>query len=167
VSFRETLEKNKTGFTIAAAVITVIAIGYLFYSSLSSGAPDGGPPDQYYFSTDDGASYFAADMKKVPPFDSGGKVAVRAYVYTCDGGKTNYVAYLERFTDASKKQMEAMIAQGKVTPLELAPVSFSGSLVKLPKSERWIPQSSPAAMQILDAPCPGTKSIENKEPVNP
>jgi hypothetical protein len=167
VGFRETLEKNKTAFTIGAAAITVLAIGYLFYSGLSSGAPGDGVPSKYYFSTDDGATFFADDMKKVPPFQSNGKEAVRAYVYTCDGGKTKYVAYLERFSAAAKTQMEKMIAEGKVTPIELAPVSFAGSQIKLPKAPNWIPQSNPNSTQIMDAPCPGTKSIENKEPVNP
>src|SRR5688500_13766950 len=51
-----------------------------------------------WFTTDDGKTLFTDNARKLPPFDHYGKPAYRAYVYTCDGGKTQFVAFLERYT---------------------------------------------------------------------
>lgn len=168
MGFREVMNQNRNAVTGVAIGVTVLAIGFLLYQSFGSGgAPSASRPTEYYFSTDDGATYFADDMKKVPPFDSGGKPAVLAHVFTCDGGRTKYVGYLERFAPATKKQMETMIAAGKTDPMELGSVSFAGSQVKRPKQPQWVPQASPTASAIMDAPCPGGGGIENMEPVFP
>ena len=56
---------------------------------------------------DDGATYFPDDANKIPPFTKDGKEAVRARVFSCDGGKTKYVAYLERITPKAKAAIDA------------------------------------------------------------
>ncbi len=65
-------------------------------------------PTQAYYSVDDGQTFFADDINLVPPFEKDGKMAVRAHVFTCDGGKTPFVAYLERYTPEAKGKIEAM-----------------------------------------------------------
>src|SRR3954447_9005718 len=60
---------------------------------------------QAYFTTDDGQSLFAASMDLQAPFDHHGKPAVRAWVFSCDGGNTRFIAYLERCTAAGMQRM--------------------------------------------------------------
>ena len=49
-----------------------------------------------FFSSDDGATVFEDESTKVVPFMNDGRETVRAHVYTIDGGKTRWVAYLEK-----------------------------------------------------------------------
>jgi hypothetical protein len=73
----------------------------------SGGEPQiGTTPTRVYFTDDDGKTVFPDDAAKLPPFDHNGKPAVKANCFTSDGGRTHWVAYLERFTPAGKRAME-------------------------------------------------------------
>src|SRR5689334_21127700 len=68
-----------------------------------------------WFSSDDGKTWFKDDQYKVPPFDHQGRPACRAYVFTCDNGKTAFVAYLERFTPEAQRRLQE-IRSSKMPP---------------------------------------------------
>ncbi len=65
-----------------------------------------------YFTTDDSspdaakAALFADSAKNLPPFQKDGKTAYLACVFTCDGGKTTWVGYLERYTPEKLQQIQ-------------------------------------------------------------
>jgi hypothetical protein len=63
-----------------------------------------------FYSDDDGATWFMDDVSKGSPFDHNGKQAYRAMVYRCAGGKP-FVAYLGKYSDKQKAQMDAETAQ--------------------------------------------------------
>ena len=110
-----------------------------------------------WFSTDDGKTWFPEDERRVPPFDHNGKPAYRAYVYTSDGGKTTFLAFLARFTPEGKARLTKAPSN-----LELLHVpelmSFRGLEVKKPGEAQWSKASEPRAAQIRQPTCPeGTK----------
>src|SRR5271163_2656883 len=90
--------------------VVVLAIGLIVAQVLAGKHRyPSGPPD-YYFSDDDGKTFFAASSDSVPPFDHNGQTAVRAYVFQC--GSQEFVGYLERFTPSYH---DAAVAHG-ITP---------------------------------------------------
>ena len=95
------------------------------------------PTPQAWYTTDDGATYFAHNYE-VPPFTFHGKEAVQAWVYTCDGGQTRFLGYLMRFTPEGKEAMEHLLAERRAhqssSPLTLPP----GVQVKKPGGEAWV-----------------------------
>ncbi len=68
-------------------------------------------PTKAYFTTDDSspdaakAALFTDSADNLPPFQKDGKTAYLACVFTCDGGKTTWVGYLERFTPGKLDQI--------------------------------------------------------------
>lgn len=65
-----------------------------------------------YYSNDEGKTWFADDINKVPPFLKDGKVAYRAQVVQCPSGKP-FVAFLMRYGEAEKKAMDEAVTRGK------------------------------------------------------
>jgi hypothetical protein len=152
----EGLQRNK-GLTIFLSLtVIVVAVASIFWNT----RPDAPPPKafagQSFYTVDDGKTFFPDSSNKVPPFDEGGQTAVRAYVYTCDEGKTRFVGYLERFTPEGKKQMEEMMSQkqGAAIPL-LTNTALSAAEVKKPGATEWVPKGDiEKAAPIFDVKCP-------------
>jgi hypothetical protein len=158
VGIRETLNQNPGITTGVTAGLIVVALGLIIWQSTGGGS---GPSfnNKQFFSNDEGATTFVDDAAKIPPFDKDGKPAVRAYVYTCDGGKTKFTAYLERYTDAAKKKLEA----SKNNPTDIGmmeEISMTGIEVKKPgAAEKWVRQSTPQGSKVMDFACKdGTKN---------
>jgi hypothetical protein len=84
-----------------------------------------------YFTTDDGKTWFPLDAANRPPFVHDGKPAVRAHVFSTDGGKTGFCAYMSKFT-----------------PISPDP------LIKQPGDPRWHPANTPDADFILTVKTP-------------
>jgi hypothetical protein len=78
-------------------------------------------------------TYFADDATSIPPFDHGGKEAVLAAVYSCDGGKHQWVQYLAKYEPEQKKALES--AKG---PLLRGTGVTQGLLVKRPGDANWV-----------------------------
>lgn len=155
MGLRETLNENPGITTAGTALIILAALVFVGISFMRGGGAGGAPSNQTWFSDDDGKTWFADDRTKIAPFDHNGKQAVRAYVYTCDGGKTKFVGWLERYTPAAKKQLEDVRAQsGGVMPLEVE--ARTGVQVKKPGTgeKGWVSQSDPRAVEILEVKCP-------------
>jgi hypothetical protein len=132
-----------------------------------------GPPSQFYFTVDDGKTWFADDAAKVPPFDKDGQQAVRAHVYRSSGG-TKFVAYLERFKPDGQRAVEASAnlapsasgMPGEMTGLQGAYVG--GREVKRPGDKAWVSMTNlQAATQVMIVQCPDGSSGENAIPLDP
>lgn len=117
MGLRETINDNRrmVGILGLALIILVVAFGLLWVYVLKGGAP--AAQQKAFFTTDDGATWFEDDATKIPPFDHDGKSAVLAHVYSCDGGKTRFVGYLERINPAMKQAFEEARASGDVNEL--------------------------------------------------
>jgi hypothetical protein len=103
-----------------------------------------GPPD-YYFTADDGKSFFAASSDNVPPFDYNGQQAVTAYVFHC--GNQKFVGYMERF---SPKYHDFVVAHG-ITP----EAERFGRELKKPGDAKWLPSGDlRTEAKLTDVRCP-------------
>src|ERR1039458_9705554 len=94
------------GRQFAAGVIIAIVAIYLVQNALSGPAM---PTARAYFTTDDGATQFVDSMDHLAPFDHNGKPAVRVWMFSEDGGKTRFPAYLERFTPQAQARILAQM----------------------------------------------------------
>ena len=113
---RETLNRHR-GLTSGIALSAVLAaVGFALYDRFGAGRPGPSPTNQAYYTDDDGQTLFADKMDKVCPFDHNGKPAYRAYVFTCDNGKTRFVSRLERYSAEAIKKIDAARAKNGQLP---------------------------------------------------
>ena len=119
-------------------------------------APVPDMPGQAYYTTDDGATFFADSAYKIPPIDHNGQRAARAYVFSCDGGKHQWVQYLEKYTDADQKILET--GQGG---------SYPAPLVKKPGQGEWISTRDQRSMEIRSPKPPEGMGSGEPQPVVP
>ena len=168
MGIRETLNKNPGITTGATAAIILLAVGFIIYQITGGGQP--GMATEAYYTIDDGKTWFADDINKIPPFDKDGKQAVKAYVYKCPGGDP-FVSHLERYTPAAKKAMEAaMKSNDPNNPMVMEDVQMTGLEVKKPGTDPvkgWVKQANAAVSgKIMELKCPDGKT-EGIEPVVP
>lgn len=165
MGIRETLNKNPAITTAGTAGIIVVALAFIIYQLSGSNRPQ--IQTEAYYTTDDGKTWFADDINKVPPFDHKGSPAVRVYLFTCDGGKTEFVSYLQKYTDEAKKRLEEIQKAGpEQNPGMQEEIYMTGVLVKKPGQTGWMRQMDPAAQETVIINCPDGK-MENLEPVLP
>ena len=161
MGIRETLNQNPGLTTGATAGIIILALGFIIWSNFSD-SEGGSAPSKLYYTDDDGATFFPDDIRKFPPFDHGGKPAVRARVFSCDGGKTKFVGYLERYTPDAKARLEKAGAGKPGSAADVGimeDVSMNGVEYKKPKDTgAWLKQSDPKISKVMEVKCPdGTR----------
>lgn len=151
VSLQQSLA-NRPAVTNGITVgVIFLALGFIAFDLLRPRPANAGDT-QLFFTTDDGATRFADDASKLPPFDVNGKQAVRAYVYACDSGKP-FVAYLERFTPETLAALSTQEAKEHgLVNREF--ILAEGAEIKRPGDKDWVKRSSDAAEKILDLKCP-------------
>jgi hypothetical protein len=129
MGIREDISK-RPWVAVSTAVVFIVAA---LYMSLR-----GGPPQHTsykvntYFTDDDGATFFAGEGSKLYELQGRAKPAYRATVCTCDGGKTQFVAYISR------------------TPNELID-ALRGQQATLDNMVRTVPPSDPRVQKLSDA----------------
>jgi hypothetical protein len=159
---RQWLAKNKV--LISAVCITVIVAALALDSwQFLNRDKDRFVNARAFFSTDDGKSYFTASGDLLPPFEYSGGTAVRAFVFTADGGKTNFVGYLQRLTPTGKERMAALREKAKLSPSvpSLDAVLMSNTEVKRPADAEWVKQSDVQRSQkIMSVMRPGNSNQE-------
>ena len=168
MGIRERLNNHKgaTAGAIAAIVLVVLGVSVWQLNGNSSGA-SGARRGELYYTTDDGATTFTAPANLLPPFDHGGKPAVRAVMFSADGGKTKFVGYLERYTAAAKQQMEAADRAAKEAAKPGGKMVMSAPSrnlavmeVKKPGDQTWVDKSSAAGSQMTKVTGPGGGAVE-------
>ena len=145
------------GFTGVAVVFGIIMI----FWQLRGGTfgPTEAVLPKRYFTTDDGKSYFADTVDKLPPFTtSDNKTALRVQVMQC-GGESPFVAYVEKYTDAEKARLAALFKDTKTRELAITTVMGPEDrpLVKRasPGDTAWTDPSSGARYEAITLPsCP-------------
>ena len=85
-----------------------------------------------FFTIDDGRTWFTADAESLPPFDYKGHKAVKAHLYTCDGGKTRFVGWLQKLPE---DVLRDALANG---PLDDDAIAMkAGWMAKRPGESDW------------------------------
>ena len=155
MSLREKINRNPAiGFGVAAVGIVIAA--WVLISTLTDKGLTAPEPDSYYFTTDDGQTLFSAPKSTIPPFEKDGKEAVRARVFTCDDGNTQFVAFLEKYSSEFARRAEQELAKprepGAPTILD-SPAAAANLMIKKPGGQ-WMPSQSAEAMNIMSVSCP-------------
>ena len=167
MTVRKRLNQNpKAVAGVVGGFIFLILVFVLF----SQGSNPPGTQTREFFSDDDGKTAFVGDIEQLPPFDHGGKTAVRARLFTTDGGKTRFIGYLERYTLDARKALEdakaAAVAGKRPTVSPSTPqITVDGTEVKRPGDAKWVQPKDmagrtrvtaivPPAGQVLDAVTP-------------
>jgi hypothetical protein len=153
MGIREGISRNRALIAVIAIALIVVSGALILRNRRAEGVMETSSA-QAFFSVDDGKSWFLDDVKKIPPFQHDGKPACRAYVFTCDGGKTKWVGYLEQFTPEAKKQLEQ--AQRGTGPPELpGPLGPTGRQVKRPQTTDWVDSTdAEQVVKITQPTCP-------------
>lgn len=162
MSMRSYVEEHPLVAIVAMVVMLGLAGVSIWYTTFDASRTSAAML-RGWFSDDDGHSWFAGDQRMLPPFDHDGKQACRAYVFTCDGGKTKFVAYLERYTPSAKSSLEKAREEAKKGP----PIAglyerleATGVEVKKPGDADWVNVKDPKAASIRKVACPSGAAAE-------
>lgn len=156
---RETSFLNRHRLISTVLALLAIAGAAVYLTWYFWPEPDHSPPIFAWYTVDDGKSWFQDDAERIPPFEHDGKQAVRVHLFTCDGGKTRFVGYLQKLPEeVLKKYRDKGIDPSKVDDDELA--ADSGWLVKRPGDPEWVSSKGggPKYMAVVSVHCPGGRS---------
>ncbi len=148
MGIREKLNQNPRATTAATIAIVVIALGFIVWQLIPQQPT---VQTKQYYSNDDGKTWFADDMNKIMPFDKDGKPAVKANVFRCGG--TDFVGYLEKYTDDVRKKVEAARAKPNADQAEDFP-----TVVKKPGDAKWLSPRDRGYDKIVTVTCPSGSS---------
>lgn len=151
MGIRETLNKNPamtTGVTAGIIVLALVVIVWQVWPSRETTLLH----RKFFFTVDDGKTYFADDFYKIPPFKhSSGREAVRAHVYQANEKSKPYVGWLEKFPDQIKPKLDKIASDPKQREQLWFTPEFRDEmykLVKTPGGGNWV-QGTPDVVNQL------------------
>ena len=159
MELREKLEQNQKMLAIVVGVLVLVAIVVAFFTMRSSrGGAFGSAKPQFYYTVDDGKTWFEDDATQLPPFQHDGKTAVRVQLYKCGDTGQPFVGYLQRIEDKAHKSATAARAAGK--PQQEIEAIYQYSLeVKKPGDPKWVSIKERASEPIMIPKCPDGKTM--------
>lgn len=163
MAIRELLKKNR-GLAIGLIIAVVVAAAFFSFVQ-SRGAGRAAPPTfatKVFYTTDEGATLFADDADKSPPFDHEGQPAVRAFVFSCDGGLHRWVQYLQKYNEQAKAKSEPNRG-----PNDDGGLSMHDMVIKKPGGSKWVPMMDPRAADVMKPSCPDGSGSGKPEQVFP
>ena len=148
--------RNRPKLVGTLALLAILGAWVVIYVQARGTGSDG--PGKLYYTTDDGKTFFADSALRLPPFDKGGKPAVRAHVFECGGERV--VGYMSRYTpEAIRALEEAKASRGTgkppPNPGRLATIGTTGLEVKRRGDATWVRQSDMAratAVRVFRCP---------------
>jgi hypothetical protein len=148
---------NKYGAYIAIGVIVVALVVAWFFTGTS--APPTGDLSQGFFIDEETGEESVHPITAIPPLmgKSGKPTVVRAYKFSCEGGKNPQTIYLQKYIPEAQERLKNMSPDD----LDRDRVMSRGELVRLPgKDKPWVRGTSTEAIPIRTLPdCPGGKAI--------
>lgn len=157
MSIREVLNRNPA-ITALLAVILIGAALYIVYVTNKEPAMPKMQTKSFY-SIDDGRTYFEEKMGMRAPFMRDGKEAVKVHLFTCDGGNTQFVGYLEKYSDDFISKYSAPATQtaggGGFGPAPgTGPEEVFARMVKKPGEGEWRKWASMEGQEVVKLTCP-------------
>lgn len=143
---------------LAGSVVALLAIAAIVWSVGSSSRTPSQERPTLFYSVDDGATHFRDDALRVAPFQHEGREAVRALLFTADGGKTTFVGYLEKFSDEAAARLREAGDDVRARLDLLSTLPPESTLLKKPGAGEWIPATDPRAASIRALP-PGAEAV--------
>jgi hypothetical protein len=152
---RAFLNRHPAATAAVVLVLTGVAVASVVYQLRPQSETPALPPKDFY-TADDGESWFTDEMDKITPFDHGGKPAVQVHLFTCDGGKTQFVGYLEKLPDGALDTFRTRTHfPANAVPEADDVAEIVGSLVKRKGETEWVPSTDPARFQqVTQVHCP-------------
>jgi hypothetical protein len=159
MELREKLEENQKTLAIVVGGLVLVAIVVAFFS-MRSGRRGfmGSAKPQFYYTVDDGKTWFEDDATQLPPFQHDGKTAVRVQVYKCGDNGQPFAGYLQRIDDAAHKSATAARAAGK-SQQDVETIYQYSLEVKKPGDTKWVSIRDRASEAIMIQKCPDNKTI--------
>lgn len=112
-------------------------------------------PTKDFYTVDGGETWFTDRIDRITPFDHGGKPAVLVHLFSCDGGKTRFVGYLEKLPDHALEQYRASHqGRGDTNPEADDVAGWVGRLVKKKGDKEWVAVSDPRYLDVVQVHCP-------------
>ena len=119
----------------------------LVVSMRSASGPSASVP-QYYYTNDDGKTYFRDSAERITPFDHDGKPAVRAHVFKAKDGHI-FVAWMERNTEKAAAVLRRLRPEGKppvpASQADIAAMAQGGEYRKV-ADPKWVPGDGSAML---------------------
>jgi hypothetical protein len=120
-------------------LLIILAAAWFVYNQV--GGSNAGGVSKAYYTTDETDfsvnNLFVDHIGYHPPFMHNGKEAFLAHVYTCDGGKTRFIGYIEKFDDDSKARLDAAPhdANGRITDASSLSAHAEHGVIRLAKKK--------------------------------
>lgn len=172
MGIRETINKNPQVVTSITLVMIGAALLGMGWQLVCDRVPEEMVGDQAYYTVDDGKTLFVDSGQRIPPFEVNGQQAVRAMVYTCDGGRSRFVGYLQRYSQQTLDALAAMPTTAEATDRKSDYRKFAilsqGVEAKRPGEEQWIPLAMDERFQaVMNVACPDGTTKDLKAMVPP
>lgn len=159
MGIREKLNQNPKAAAILVGALIIIAVSISVWT-LSESAEDPGPTTRGFYSTDDGSTWFVADLSRGSSFEHEGKLAVLVRVFRCGNDKP-FAGYLERYTEMGKKlQAEGKPALDILTTMGAREFKKPGGGA----DAKWLQPLSSGFAEVTQVTCPGGAELESVEP---
>lgn len=126
--------RAKPAVAATVALLIIITAAAVIAFELKPHRIDSSLANSRFFSDDDGRTWFIDSSERIPPFDHNGKTAYGAEVFRCADGNF-FVAYLEKFSDKQKADIEAQLA---AHPDYLNGLLQSPMEIKKPGDSKWL-----------------------------
>lgn len=163
---RQTLQEKQKATTVIAGVVLGLAVLALVYENWPA---KNLTITKLFYSDDDGQTWFADGVFLVPPYEHNGKIAVDAQVYSYDGGKKQFCAYLAKYRTEAQKQLLAAIADARQHGKALDSIQLfsdpgfigKGMMIKLPgPGHSWIAWDAPESADIFAIHSPDGSPVD-------
>jgi hypothetical protein len=141
---------------MAAVILVAVTAAALLWSVGKGGLRAGTTPGaKSWYTSDNGRTWFADDLSKLPPFEKDGKTVSRVYLYCCVGDTKPFVGYLERFTPEGKAKLQKILeSKSAPVPGSIEDIMTNEVEVAKPGTDRWVRPTDPEGMAICKPKCP-------------
>lgn len=138
---------------IGACVLLLVGYGLHVYFAESAFPVSGA----YFYSTDNGSTFFRSNNIQIPPFTADGKTALEAGVFVDAQGKP-FVAYVYSYVTRGQEILRGLphVAGQVVDNSTMRMQASKYCFVRRPGAKKWVPWNSPAGQKIINVRDPVT-----------
>lgn len=163
MALRDALNKNQP-VVLGVVIVAIIAAGIVIYRQFAGGGT--GKVSQVFYTVDDGKTWFADDVGKIPPFQVDGKEAVHAFVASCNGKM--FVMFMQKYSDEGKKLIDDLSKKASSSSEQNDAIrgvqnNMRFRLCKRPGDKDWIPMSEIYKLDTIGK-CPDGSELTSVTP---
>ncbi|MCL2640325.1 MAG: hypothetical protein FWD53_05725 [Phycisphaerales bacterium] len=157
---------NKYAYPIAGAVLVLVLLLVIFRGSNRKPDPEMSQHHKAFYIDEETGQESVRSAHELPPLlgKDGKFTLVRAYKFTADGGRTEKIVYLEKYSDQAIQELKTSDDGGRKMD-----ILDAGPLIRLPgDGNEWVPRKSPAGERLIKTALNAIRSDGGSlEPVYP